>query len=146
VREIFGLEGAGIHRGERLVIEAPQKTRPVRELYEDNFERVYAFIARRVYDREQAQTHADVFHQALQPAALRMAGIPFAAWLYRIAANAIAITQSKARARKEISKSIAIRDAILPAPLSRAIRRSRRSSIARGLFNLWDRLPADQRP
>ncbi len=78
---------------ERLLIEAAQKD-PSRfaELYERNFERVYAFIARRVGNRDEAQdVTSDVFHQAL--ASLRRfewRGVPFAAWLFRIAANAVA--------------------------------------------------------
>src|SRR5437879_3357868 len=52
---------------ERLLIEAAQRD-PSRfgDLYEYNFERVYAFIARRVGDRDTAEDlTADVFHQAL---------------------------------------------------------------------------------
>jgi RNA polymerase sigma-70 factor (ECF subfamily) len=61
------------------------------QLYENNFERVYAFIARRIHDRDQAQDlTADVFHSALRNLAqFEWRGTPFAAWLYRIAANAI---------------------------------------------------------
>ena len=78
---------------ERLVIEAAQKD-PDRfaELYENNFERVYAFIARRVGNREEAQDlTSDVFHQALTNLRrFEWRGVPFAAWLLRIAASAIA--------------------------------------------------------
>src|SRR5262249_45193097 len=52
---------------ERLLIEAAQKD-PSRfaELYEQNFHRVYAYIARRVRDRAETQDlTAHVFHQAL---------------------------------------------------------------------------------
>ena len=52
---------------ERLLIEAAQRD-PLRfaELYESNFERVYAFVAYRVRDREEAQDlTAEIFHQAL---------------------------------------------------------------------------------
>jgi RNA polymerase sigma-70 factor (ECF subfamily) len=78
---------------EKLRIEAAQKD-PSRfaALYEEHFERVYAFVLRRVPDRSQAQDlTAEVFQQAL--AALpryEWRGVPFAAWLYRIAGNAIA--------------------------------------------------------
>jgi hypothetical protein len=78
---------------ERLLVEAAQKD-PARfaELYELNFERVYGFIARRVGDRDAAEDLTSaVFHKAL--ANLRRfewRGAPFAAWLLRIAANAIA--------------------------------------------------------
>jgi RNA polymerase sigma-70 factor (ECF subfamily) len=78
---------------ERLRIEAAQKD-PARfaELYDANFERVYAFVARRVQNRPDAEDlTAEVFHQALaRIAQFEWRGVPFAAWLYRIAANAIA--------------------------------------------------------
>src|SRR4029453_17858175 len=78
---------------ERRLIEDAQKD-PGRfaALYEANFERVYAFIARRVGDRDEAQDlTADVFHQALANLPrFEWRGVPFAAWLFKIAANAIA--------------------------------------------------------
>ncbi len=78
---------------ERNLIEAAQRDPACfAELYENNFERVYAFIARRVGDRDQAQDlTADVFHSALKNLSrFEWRGAPFAAWLFRIAANAIA--------------------------------------------------------
>ena len=78
---------------ERLMIEAAQRD-PSRfaELYEHNFERVYAFVVRRVRDRAAAEdVTADVFHRALERiGSFEWQGKPFAAWLLRIAANAIA--------------------------------------------------------
>jgi RNA polymerase sigma-70 factor, ECF subfamily len=78
---------------EQLLIEAAQRD-PSRfaELYEANFEKVYAFIVRRVRDRDVAQDlTAEVFHQALANLGrFEWRGLPFVAWLYRIAANAIA--------------------------------------------------------
>src|SRR5215470_11871135 len=78
---------------ERLLIEAAQKD-PGRfaALYEEHFERVYAYVLRRVCDRSEAQDiTADVFQQALANLGrFEWRGAPFAAWLYRIAANAIA--------------------------------------------------------
>ncbi len=77
---------------ERLLIEAAQKD-PARfaELYDRNFERVYAYVVRRVGDRAETEDlTSEVFHHAL--ANLRRfewRGIPFAAWLFRIAANLI---------------------------------------------------------
>ncbi|MCA1577777.1 MAG: RNA polymerase sigma factor [Acidobacteria bacterium] len=87
---------------ERLLIEAAQKD-PSRfaELYEQNFHRVYAYIARRVRDRAEIQDlTAHVFHQALANIGkFKWKGSPFAAWLYRIAANAIA-DQAKRKMRE----------------------------------------------
>jgi RNA polymerase sigma-70 factor, ECF subfamily len=78
---------------ERLMIEAAQQD-PKRfaDLYEANFERVYAFIIRRVRDRTQAEDlTSEVFHHALANLSrFEWRGVPFAVWLYRIAANAIA--------------------------------------------------------
>jgi RNA polymerase sigma-70 factor (ECF subfamily) len=78
---------------ERLLVEAAQKD-PSRfaELYEINFERVYAFVARRVGDRAAAEDlTSEVFHKALANVRrFEWRGAPFAAWLLRIAANAIA--------------------------------------------------------
>jgi RNA polymerase sigma-70 factor, ECF subfamily len=78
---------------ERALVEAAQKDpRRFADLYEANFERVYAFIARRVRDRDVAQDlTADVFHSALAKLGqFEWRGVPFAAWLYRIASNAMA--------------------------------------------------------
>jgi RNA polymerase sigma-70 factor (ECF subfamily) len=78
---------------ERLLVEAAQAD-PARfaELYEHHFERVYAFIAGRVRNRQEAEDlTSQVFHKAL--ANLRQfqwRGVPFAAWLLRIATNAVA--------------------------------------------------------
>jgi RNA polymerase sigma-70 factor (ECF subfamily) len=75
---------------ERLQIEAAQKD-PGRfaELYESNFERVYAFIVRRVRDRHEAEDlTAEVFQHALSNLSrFEWRGVPFAVWLFRIAAN-----------------------------------------------------------
>lgn len=78
---------------ERLLIEAAQgDPRRFADLYELHFERVYAFVARRVRNREEAQdVTSEVFHQALAHIGrFEWRGVPFAAWLYRIAANAVA--------------------------------------------------------
>ena len=62
------------------------------ELYERNFHRVYAYVARRVGDRHQAEDlTAEVFREAL--AGIRKfewRGVPFIAWLLRIASRAVA--------------------------------------------------------
>ena len=83
----------GSATADRLLIEAAQKD-PHRfaDLYEANFERVYAFVSRRVHRRADAEdVTAEVFQQALANIGkFEWRGVPFAAWLYRIAANAIA--------------------------------------------------------
>src|SRR5579863_7135600 len=78
---------------DRLRIEAAQRD-PARfgELYEENFYRVYAYVARRVGDRHLAEDlTADVFREALAGIGkFEWRGVPFRAWLLRIAAHAIA--------------------------------------------------------
>jgi RNA polymerase sigma-70 factor (ECF subfamily) len=77
---------------ERLLVEAAQKD-PARfaELYENHFERVYAYVVRRVGDRAETEgLTSEVFHHALANLQkFEWRGIPFAAWLFRIAANLI---------------------------------------------------------
>ena len=77
---------------DRPLIEAAQNE-PARfaDLYEQNFVRIYAFFARRVATREEAQDlTAEVFHQALASIkTFKWQGAPFIAWLYGIAANVL---------------------------------------------------------
>ena len=127
--------------GEQLLIEAAQKD-PGRfaELYETNFDRVYAFIARRVGDRDAAQDlTSDVFHHALASLPrFEWRGVPFAAWLFRIAANAI-VDRAKRAARERDATAIALTVDVNFQEIEEEIDRRAR------LFQLVDRLPADQR-
>jgi RNA polymerase sigma-70 factor, ECF subfamily len=77
---------------EKLLIETAQRDpRHFGELYRMHFERVYAYVSRRVATRSDAQDlTAEVFQQALANLGrFEWRGVPFAAWLYRIAANAV---------------------------------------------------------
>ena len=77
---------------ERLLVEAAQRDpRRFAELYELHFQRVYAYVARRVGRREEAEdVTSEVFHRALaKMGSYEWRGVPFSAWLIRIAANAI---------------------------------------------------------
>jgi len=78
---------------DRLRVEAAQRD-PARfgELYEENFFRVYAYVARRVGDRHQAEDlTADVFREALAGIGkFEWRGVPFGAWLMGIASRTIA--------------------------------------------------------
>jgi RNA polymerase sigma-70 factor (ECF subfamily) len=122
---------------ERQRIEAAQKD-PGRfaELYESNFQVVYSYVARRVRDRDQAQDlTADVFHQALAHLSrFEWRGVPFAAWLLRIAANAIADHYQRAARERELPPSDGPEDP----GFEEAVEAAR-------LFRLVERLPADQR-
>jgi len=128
--------------GERELIEAAQRDRSrFAELYENNFERVYAYVARRVRDRDEAQDlTADVFHSALANLArFEWRGAPFSAWLYRIAANAI-IDRSKSSRRRAMS-DVEVDD--LPGSAETGAELDEIEHRAR-LFKLVERLPIDQ--
>ena len=125
---------------ERLLIEAAQHD-PARfaDLYELNFERVYAFVIRRVGNRvESEDLTAEVFHQALANLKrFEWRGIPFAAWLFRIAANLI--SDRWQHTGREVSDDAEIESAqARPAEIEEVERRAT-------LFRLVDTLPADQK-
>jgi RNA polymerase sigma-70 factor (ECF subfamily) len=86
----------------RMVAAAQNDSGRFADLYEENLPRIYAYIARRVHERAEAEDlTADVFRRALENlGSYESRGAPFAAWLYRIAANAISDHASRAaRAR-----------------------------------------------
>ena len=85
-----GEAGRGVD--ERALIEAAQNDpEKFDALYELHFERVYAFVASRSRDRATAEdVTPTVFHKALENLPnYEWRGVPFAAWLLRIATNAI---------------------------------------------------------
>jgi RNA polymerase sigma-70 factor, ECF subfamily len=125
------------HDAERHLIEAAQRD-PSRfaELYQANLDRVYAFVARRLPCREEAEdVTAEVFHQALAGiASFEWQGIPFAAWLIGIASHLIARRWQRATNHIEVPadelETIGVLDQIDRHAL---------------LVQLVDRLPDDQR-
>jgi len=125
---------------ERLLIEAAQND-PSRfaELYEQNFNRVYAYVARRVRERAEIQDlTAQVFHQALANLGkFKWRGSPFAAWLYRIAANAIA-DRARQKTREANNQSDPVSGVTAATDLEAVERRAR-------LFGAVNKLPDDQR-
>jgi RNA polymerase sigma-70 factor (ECF subfamily) len=76
----------------RLVEAAKSDPAQFSELYTRNFYSVYAYVTRRAASREEAEDiTSEVFHQALANLhRFEWRGVPFAAWLMRIAANALA--------------------------------------------------------
>ena len=127
---------------ERLLVEAAQRD-PARfaELYENNFERVYAYVVRRVGDRAETEDlTSEVFHHALANLGrFEWRGIPFAAWLYRIAANLISDRWQRS-SREQVADE--------PEQIESAQgRNSEFEEVERRatLFRLVDTLPAEQR-
>jgi RNA polymerase sigma-70 factor (ECF subfamily) len=137
------LKGPDNQQEERLLIEAAQQD-PSRfaELYELHFERVYAYIAWRVRERSAAEElTSHVFHQALANLAkFKWRGAPFAAWLFRIAANSIA--DRAQRLLRECVREPALQASALvagPEPNLEQI-----ETLAR-VYKLVNELPWDQR-
>jgi RNA polymerase sigma-70 factor, ECF subfamily len=124
---------------ERVLVEAAQRDpASFGTLYEIHFERIYAFVIRRVRDREAAEDlTSEVFHKALSSLPkYEFRGAPFVSWLYRIAANAIA--DSAKSGRREISgREIDCEGH--PSPDLEDIEQHAR------LFRLVDDLPGEQR-
>ena len=124
---------------ERMIVEAAQQD-PGRfaELYEQNFHRVYAYIACRIQDRSQRQDlTAHVFQQALANIRkFKWRGAPFVTWLYRIAANAIADHARKQS--REVGETELATNAGVDLDLEHVDRRAR-------LFRAVEALPEDQR-
>jgi RNA polymerase sigma-70 factor (ECF subfamily) len=122
---------------ERLLVEAAQAD-PARfvELYEGNFDRVYAFIVTRVRSRQDAEDlTSEVFRSALEKLPkFEWRGVPLAAWLLRIAANAIA-DRWKRVAREGGNLAREPPDAEIAAQIERRTM----------LLQLVDKLPPDQR-
>jgi RNA polymerase sigma-70 factor (ECF subfamily) len=87
---------------ERVLVEAAQSD-PAKfdALYELHFERVYAFVASRMRNRTTTEdVTSEVFHKALASLPnYEWRGVPFVAWLLRIAANAI-VDHAKRAARE----------------------------------------------
>lgn len=75
----------------RRIAAAQDEPARFADLYEQNFERIYAFFAHRVSRREEAEDlTAEVFHQALASIRnFKWQGAPFVSWLYGIAAHVL---------------------------------------------------------
>jgi RNA polymerase sigma-70 factor, ECF subfamily len=129
---------------ERRLVEAAQRD-PVRfaDLYEKYFEVVYAYVARRLRSRHEAEDlTAEVFHKALRSLPrFKWTGAPFAAWLFRIAANMIADRAKRAAREQSVTfdEDLATSVAAKMQSSVEAVERQTR------LFRLVDELADDQR-
>ena len=117
-----------------LVAAAQADPAQFAELYDRHVDRVYAFVSRRIGDRVAAEDlTSEVFEKALaQLRQFEWRGTPFIAWLFRIAANAIADRWRKEGRREEVES---IPDAHETDDIERRV----------ALAQLVDRLPDAQR-
>jgi RNA polymerase sigma-70 factor (ECF subfamily) len=122
---------------DRALVEAAQAD-PARfgELYERYVDRVYVFVSRRAPDRAAAEDiTSTVFEQALAHLGqFEWRGVPFVAWLFRIASNAIADRwRQDGRESRELPAEV---------PDTRELEQIERRVL---LFQVVDRLPDVQR-
>ena len=138
------LQASANEHEERLLIAAAQED-PSRfaELYELHFERVYAYVARRVRDRSAAEElTSHVFHQALANLRkFKWRGAPFVTWLFRIAANSIA---DRAQRLRRESGSETDPSTLAGASTEPDVDLEQIETVAR-VYKLVDKLPWDQR-
>lgn len=120
---------------ERALVEAARAD-PARflDLYDRHFHRVYVYVLRRVRNRTDAEdVTSEVFHRALAYLhRYEWRGRPFVAWLYRIAAHELAdrrLDSARVLGAEPPDRGSADLD------FERHV----------ALFQLVDRLPADQR-
>src|SRR5207253_7900370 len=135
--------GTGQIAEPRLVQAAQSDPAKFDALYELHFERVYAFAASRVRDRATAEdVTSEVFHKALANLpSYEWRGVPFAAWLLRIAANAI-VDHAKRAAREFPAPDDPPEPANDPDVQALGLRAIEHRAK---LFRLVGRLPADQK-
>src|SRR6266850_7379581 len=136
---------------ERRLIEAAQSD-PARfaEVYENYFELVYAYVARRVRNRAEAEDlTGEVFRKALASLPrFKWRGAPFAAWLFRIASNMIADRS------KRVAREVSLDESGANAPgggaqVSKRADTSQQKNLEDSerralLFRMVDDLPVDQ--
>ena len=105
---------------DRLQVEAAQRD-PSRfaDLYEQNFYRVYAYVARRAGDRHLAEDlTADVFREALAGIQkFEWQGVPFIGWLLGIASRVLA--DNWKRNSHEVGNPAPESDASVPVDIER---------------------------
>ena len=143
----------------RRLVEAAQQDRArFVEVYEEYFELVYAYVARRTRSRDDAEDMtAEVFRKALENLSrFKWTGAPFGAWLLRIASNLIA-DRAKRAAREAASSARVSKDfdtpsatVELPADSQPALRQAQHTDLEDAesrahLFRLVDSLSGDQR-
>ena len=121
---------------QKLVEAAKNDPAQFSELYDRNFHAVYAYVARRAATRQEAEdVTSEVFHQALANLhRFEWRGTPFAAWLMRIAANALADRWRQNARETALPPDDELSDSSMDEIEQRA-----------ALYQLVGSLPADQR-
>lgn len=124
----------------RLIQSSQQQPHRFAELCDRYFDRVYAFALTRAGDRTAAEDiTADTFRQAFENLSrFKWRGVPFSAWLFRIAANAASDYFKRASREAPLPEASGSPDEPWESRLIEMETRAR-------LFELLQRLPKDQR-
>lgn len=113
------MEGAPTNRPEQapgdeqwLVERAKRDPEAFGDLYDLHFDRIYAYIYRKTGDRQAAEDlTSETFMKALANLkGYRYTGQPFAAWLYRIAANAVTDHYRSRRTTTSLDEGLQVAD------------------------------------
>lgn len=137
---------------ERRLIEAARRE-PARfaDVYDNYFELVYAYVARRTRNRVEAEdVTAEVFRKALEHLPrFKWTGAPFAAWLFRIASNLIA-DRAKQAAREGKIAGLEEADRGGSSRVSQGIDQAQQTELENAerqakLFRMVDELGEDQK-
>jgi len=126
---------------ERRLVESSQR-QPQRfaHLYDRYFDRIYAFALTKAGNRAAAEDiTADTFRQAFENLSrFQWRGVPFSAWLFRIAANAATDYYQRVSREQALPDDVSASDASWESRLVEVETRAQ-------LFQLVRRLPKDQR-
>jgi len=126
---------------ERRLVESSQRNpRRFAKIYDRYFDRIYAFALTRTGNRAAAEDlTADTFRQAFENLSrFQWRGVPFSAWLFRIAANAATDYYQRASREQALPQGAGENDASWEHRLIEVETRAQ-------LFQLVRRLPKDQR-
>ncbi len=130
---------------ERRLVEAAQQDRArFADVYEEYFELVYAYVARRVGNRPASEdVTSEVFKKALASLPrFKWKGAPFGAWLLRIASNVIADRAKRVAREQQLDPALTVERVphtaqAQEADLDKAERRAH-------VFRMVSELPDDQ--
>jgi len=138
------MEGDPTHRERQapddvqlLVERAKRDPEAFGELYDSHFDRIYAYIYRKTGDRQIAEDlTSETFMKALAHIqGYRYTGQPFAAWLYRIAANAVTDHFRSRRVTTSLDEGLQLPDRGT-SPEEAALRLDDQQAVARAIQSL----------
>jgi len=137
------LAGSGAERQEREMIQRAQRLdkRALAWLYECYYPRVYSYVLLQLGDAQQAEDIAsETMLKVLEALPrYRFRGVPFSAWVFRIARNCLIDHHRRRRRRTEVSlEAVAEAQAQDPSPAARAEMSDSHARLRRALMQLTE--------